>query len=110
MTMNLTGLGVVLVTTSSETEAKKIASTLVELNLAACVNFWQVTSIYRWQGEVNSDNEWQLIIKTDLSNFAQLEAKITELHSYEVPEIIALPIIQGSQLYLSWLQNNVIHS
>lgn len=99
--------GVVLVTASSQKEAETIASSLIETQLAACVNLLPIHSIYTWQGKIHSDSEWQLIIKTDLSLFSQLEKKIRELHSYEVPEIIALPIIGGSQPYLQWISDNV---
>jgi periplasmic divalent cation tolerance protein len=103
--MNLTGFGVVLLTASSQEEAQTIATVLVEEKLAGCVNITPVSSVYSWEGKINCDQEWQLIIKTDLSKFAQLEAKITELHSYTVPEIIALPIINGSHSYLNWLKS-----
>lgn len=95
--------GVALVTTSSENEAEAIASVLVQSGLAACVNIFPVRSIYTWSGQLNNEQEWQLLIKTDLQKFDQLAAKIKELHSYEVPEIIALPIIAGSQDYLRWI-------
>jgi periplasmic divalent cation tolerance protein len=100
--------GVVLVTTSSQDEAEKIASTLVNHQLAACVNIFSVRSIYAWEGKVQNEPEWQLVIKTDLALFSQLEAKIQELHSYTVPEIIVLPIVQGSQGYLQWISDNVV--
>ncbi|MGC1394007.1 MAG: divalent-cation tolerance protein CutA [Coleofasciculaceae cyanobacterium] len=99
--------GVVLVTASSQKEAETIASSLIETKLAACVNLLPIHSIYTWQGKIHSDSEWQLIIKTDLSLFSQLEKKIRELHSYEVPEIIALPIIAGSQPYLQWISDHL---
>ena len=99
----MTQYGVVLVTTGSKEEAGAIARTLVEANLAACVSLLPIQSVYTWQGEVHQDEEWQLIIKTDLSQFSSLEAKIREIHSYELPEIIALPILQGSQPYLDWI-------
>lgn len=102
--------GIVLVTASSETEASSIAHILIQESLAVCVNFMPITSIYRWQGKVCQDSEWQLIIKTDLRLFERLESKIKELHSYDVPEIIALPIIKGSQSYLYWMQKNLITS
>ncbi|BAQ65272.1 divalent-cation tolerance protein CutA [Geminocystis sp. NIES-3709] len=101
--------GVVLVTVNNQKEAESIAKTLVEESLAACVNFMPITSVYRWQGEVCCDSEWQLIIKTDLKLFPRLENRIRELHSYDVPEMIALPIIKGSQPYLDWVQQNVIN-
>jgi len=99
--------GVVLVTATSKEEADAIASSLVEARMAACVSITPVRSIYTWDGKVNHDQEWQLVIKTDLSQFDQLAAKIQELHSYEVPEIIALPIIAGSEAYLQWISENV---
>ncbi len=99
--------GVALVTTSSESEAEAIASVLVESGLAACVNLFPIRSIYTWQGQVQQEREWQLLIKTDLQKFDQLTAKVKELHSYEVPEIIALPIVAGSDDYLGWLGSSV---
>lgn len=95
--------GVVLVTAGSEAEAGAIAQTLVAEKLAACVNIFPVQSTYRWQGEVQRDAEWQLFIKTDLQRFAELESRIRALHSYDVPEIIALPIQAGSAPYMAWL-------
>ena len=99
----MTQYGVVLVTAGSKEEAVAIAHNLVKANLAACVSLLPIQSVYTWQGEVQQDEEWQLLIKTDLSQFSILEAKIREIHSYEVPEIIALPILQGSQPYLDWI-------
>lgn len=100
--------GVVLVTTDSEEEAENIAAAVVELKLAACVNILPIhCSVYIWEGKVNKDKEWQLIIKTKLSKFSALKAKICELHSYDVPEIIALPIVDGSQTYLQWISEQL---
>ncbi|OCR02362.1 cation tolerance protein CutA [Oscillatoriales cyanobacterium USR001] len=99
--------GVVLVTASSRTEAETIAKALVESQLAACVSFTPIHSIYTWQGVINSEEEWQLIIKTDLAKFDDLATKVRKLHSYEVPEIIALPIINGNPLYLQWISEQV---
>jgi len=95
--------GVVLVTASSEAEAKAIAQSLVESHLAACVSLFPIQSIYTWQGNVEQAQEWQLLIKTDLARFTELEAAVRSLHSYEVPEIIALPITNGSTDYLQWI-------
>lgn len=95
--------GVVLVTAASETEAEQIAKSLVENKLAACVSLSPIRSIYTWQGEIHSESEWQLLIKTDLAKFEALKTKVQELHSYEVPEIIALEIIAGSEAYLNWI-------
>ncbi|TVQ45124.1 MAG: divalent-cation tolerance protein CutA [Gloeocapsa sp. DLM2.Bin57] len=95
--------GLILVTAGSETEAETIASALITEHLAACVSVHPIKSLYRWRGEINSDTEWQLVIKTDLNLFATIAAKITAIHSYEVPEIIAIPIVQGAVPYLDWL-------
>lgn len=99
--------GVVLVSAGCRAEAEAIATTLVKSKLAACVNLVPIQSIYTWQGELHQEQEWQLLIKTDLSQFPTLEAKIRELHSYEVPEIIALPIVAGSKSYLDWISTSV---
>lgn len=96
-----------LVTTSSEQEAKAIAKSLVESQLAACVNLIPIESIYTWQGELHQDREWQMLIKTELAQFEALSAKIQELHSYEVPEIIAIPVVAGSSAYLQWISAQV---
>ncbi len=95
---------VVFVTCSSKEEASKIAHSLVQERLAACVNILSpIRSIYRWEGKICDDEEWLLIIKTQKQKFEELEKKVRSLHSYSVPEIIALPIIQGSSSYLEWL-------
>lgn len=105
--INSSNYGVVLVTAASQQEAEAIANSLVKSQLAACVSLLPILSIYTWQGELHQEQEWQLLIKTDLTQFPTLEAKIRELHSYEVPEIIALPILAGSQPYLQWLSQQV---
>ncbi|MBO1351746.1 MAG: divalent-cation tolerance protein CutA [Hormoscilla sp. GUM202] len=87
----------------SSSEAEAIASSLVEAKLAACVSITPIKSIYSWEGKIESQEEWQLTIKTDLGQFATLEAQVLQLHSYEVPEIIALPLVTGSKPYLEWI-------
>jgi periplasmic divalent cation tolerance protein len=95
---------VVYVTTGSPAEGDRIARALVDERLAACVNrIAPVQSVYRWQGNVEQSEEQLLIIKTQRRLFAALEKRVRELHSYSVPEIVALPIIDGSQDYLQWL-------
>ena len=95
---------VVLITCGSEEEAVKISNALVEERLAACVNLISpVRSIYRWEEKIWDEKEWLLIIKTQRIRFDELEKKVKSLHSYSVPEIIALPIIEGSSSYLNWL-------
>ena len=96
---------VVLVTCGSEEEALKIAHALVEDHLAACVNLVSpIRSIYRWEGKIWDEKEWLLAIKTQRQRFNDLEDKIKSFHSYSLPEIIALPIIEGSSPYLRWLK------
>jgi periplasmic divalent cation tolerance protein len=99
---------VVLSTCSSAGEAEKIARDLVERRLAACVNVVPgVRSIYRWKGAVEQAEEWLLIIKTARARFEPLRAQLRALHSYETPEIIALPIVDGIGSYLSWIAESV---
>jgi periplasmic divalent cation tolerance protein len=99
---------VVLVTTPSQEQASAIAQTLVAEKLAACVNLFPIHSIYTWNGELQQEQEWQLIIKTDHAQFPALETLICDRHPYEVPEIIALPIVAGASAYLNWLSSCLI--
>lgn len=99
--------GVVFVTTESEKQARAIASAIVQEQYGACVSLMPVHSVYTWENEVHSDPEWQLMIKTDLAYYSQLETRICQLHSYDVPEIIALPILAGLTPYLNWIGENV---
>jgi periplasmic divalent cation tolerance protein len=96
---------VVLVTCASAKEARRIARALVEARLAACGNVLEapVRSIYRWKGKIESAKECLLIIKTTRRRFAALEKMVKRLHSYDVPEIIAVPIAAGSADYLKWI-------
>ena len=88
-------------------EARAIGRVLVTERLAACANLVPgLTSIYRWQGAIQHDSEWLLIIKTRGTVYPLLEARIRELHSYNTPEIIALPIQTGSAAYLDWIAGN----
>ena len=84
--------------------ANRIALAVVEAGLAACVNLLpRVQSVYRWQGNIESASEVPLLIKTTAGRYTELEAAIRELHPYDIPEIIALPIAQGLPAYLDWL-------
>lgn len=95
----------VLTTCPNETIAKEMAKHLVRERLAACVNILpKVTSIYHWQDEIQCDNEVQLFIKTNSNKFAPLNARINELHPYDVVEVIALNIQQGDNHYLNWIR------
>jgi periplasmic divalent cation tolerance protein len=96
---------VVFITTSNADEAAKIARTLVELRLAGCVNIIKdIRSIYSWQGKIEDEPEVLMVVKTQKALFDSLSKKVKELHSYTVPEIIALPIVEGSEDYLKWLR------
>jgi periplasmic divalent cation tolerance protein len=100
---------VVLVTCGSAKEARKIARAVVEQRIAACVNIATspVHSVYRWKGRVESAKEFLLIIKTTQSRFAELQAEVKRLHSYDVPEVVALPIARGAATYLNWISQSV---
>ena len=98
---------IMFVTASGNEEASRIASSLVEERLAACVNIVSnIESVYRWQGEVTRDSETLMIIKTTDERYAELERRIKELHSYTTPEIIALKVERGSKAYLDWLRES----
>lgn len=98
----------VLCTCPDQKVAEKLAITLVEKKLAACVNInGSVESIYRWQGSVHQDQEVLMMIKTTNNCWKKLEQTLLELHPYDVPEIIAMPIVAGSKDYLEWVGENV---
>jgi periplasmic divalent cation tolerance protein len=95
----------VFITASSEKEGEKIASALLKEKLAACVNMISgVKSTFRWKGQICAEDEVLLIAKTKDILFESLKKRVLELHSYEVPEIIALPILAGFEKYLDWIK------
>ena len=97
---------IVFNTCNSADLASSMAESLVSNKLAACVNIINnVESVYQWQGKIEHDKEILLIIKTRQSLFSQVEKAIQELHDYELPEIIAVPIEAGQQKYLNWIQS-----
>jgi periplasmic divalent cation tolerance protein len=98
---------IVVLCTAASNESDKIARALVEERLAACVNIAPIRSCYIWEGKLNLDHEEILIIKTEQRMIELLKKKITELHSYSVPEIIALPIVEGHRPYLDWISQSV---
>jgi periplasmic divalent cation tolerance protein len=99
---------VVLSTCDSEEQAALLARHLVEQRLAACVNILpHVRSIYRWNEKVEDSGEWMLVIKSRRDLFVALRAEIEKMHSYEVPEMIALPVVDGSEAYLRWLDHEL---
>jgi periplasmic divalent cation tolerance protein len=104
----MTDKRIVLSTAGSEDEARKIAHQLVERRLAACVNIVpQIESIYRWEGKMESSREWLLLIKTTAEKFAAVRDAIRELHSYDLPECIALNVEDGSPAYMEWIAESV---
>jgi len=104
----MTGEIVILCTCGSETEAGKIALHLLEQRLAACVNVAPLTRrYYRWQGAIESAVEHLLLIKSSAALFPAVQAAIRQVHSYEVPELLALPVLDGSTDYLNWLRANL---
>lgn len=106
----MTDKRIVLSTAGSENEARKIARQLVERRLAACVNIVpRIESTYRWQGKVESNQEWLLLIKTSADLFDSVRNAIRELHSYELPECIAITIEHGSSEYLDWIEQSLEH-
>lgn len=100
---------VVLVTCGSRAEAQQIARETVSRRLAACANLLQIPlrSVYRWKGKVEKAREFLLLIKTSVARLPALESEVRRLHSYDVPEFIALPIVAGSPKYLAWLADCV---
>lgn len=98
----------IFTTTDSESEAKKIAQMLVERRLAACVNVIpRMHSVYRWKDKVESAEEFLLLIKTSKENESAVQAAIRELHSYDLPECISIPIDSGSAEYLKWITESL---
>jgi periplasmic divalent cation tolerance protein len=99
---------IALTTAGTAEEARRIAQSLVERRLAACVNIIpQIESIYRWQDKIETAAEFLLLIKTDAGAFDSLCDAIKELHSYELPECVMLAISAGSSEYLEWIEENV---
>ena len=87
---------------------KKIATTLVKDKVAACVSvLGNMTSIYRWKGEIHTDGELLLLIKSTKNNYEDIQRLILALHPYEVPEIIAVPLWKGNPSYLAWIEGNI---
>lgn len=103
----MTTTKLVLTTAGSAEEARKIAHALVERSLAACVNIVpQIESVYRWQGKIETSQEFLLVVKTAADRVAKVFETIESLHSYKLPECIALEITEASQAYLGWIVGN----
>jgi len=94
---------VVMTTVANEEQARALATALLERKLAACVQASDITSSYRWKGAIEVSAEVRLMIKARQADYAAIEALIAELHSYETPQVLAVPVIAGSRAYLEWL-------
>lgn len=100
---------VILSTCATDAEAEKLARLLVDARLAACVNVVpQMRSFYRWQGAVEASAEFLLVIKTSRALFDRVRTAIEQAHSYEVPEVIALPVVEGAPGYLKWMDESLV--
>ena len=98
----------ILTTTGNESEARKIAQELVGRRLAACVNIIpRIQSVYRWEGKVESAEEFLLLIKTARTRIEELQSAIRELHSYDLPELVVIAMEDGSEKYLNWIAESV---
>lgn len=103
----MTNASIVLTTTGTQEEARKIAYALVERRLAACVNLVpHLESVYRWQDKVESAQEWLVLIKTQADLFERVRDAVKELHSYDLPECVMLEVTAGSHEYLDWIAEN----
>lgn len=99
---------IVFLTAASGEEATRLADLLVGAHLAACVQILpEMESVYRWEGQIERQSEILLIAKTTRGKFAELEREVRALHSYETPEIVAVPIVTASQPYLDWLSESL---
>jgi len=96
---------IIVTTTADNDSAKKIARLLVEKRLAACVQIFPMESVYRWQDKIHEENETTLFVKSRTALFDEIKAAIKEVHTYEVPEIIRIPITGGLPEYLNWIDN-----
>jgi Uncharacterized protein involved in tolerance to divalent cations len=104
----MSGITLVLTTVGDEDEASELARTLVERQLAACVNVLSgVASTYRWKGAVATDDEWLLVIKTRTNRFEEIRAAIRELHSYELPEVVMIEASHVDPAYRAWIDDSV---
>ena len=92
----------------TEEEAMRVAHALIGSKLAACVNVLpKIRSVYRWKGAIEEESEWMLVIKSSRPLFSQLQAALRKAHSYDVPEVLAIPVVDGSPEYLRWLDGEL---
>ena len=101
----MSSIYLVLSTVDDEQEAARLANVLVEERLAACVNIVPgLTSIYRWEGEVQREQEYLMVVKTSEDRLEELEFRLADLHPYDTPEIVSIPVVSGNEAYLEWVR------
>jgi periplasmic divalent cation tolerance protein len=98
---------IVYITAGDMDEARNIGRELVEVHLAACANIFPITSIFRWKGKIDETNEFGIIVKTKTEKVKEIEKRVKELHSYEVPCVVSFRLDEGSSDYLKWIENSV---
>ncbi len=98
---------IVMTTLADEQQAKALATAVIEARLAACAQTMPISSCYRWDGKVVNDSELLILFKTTANKYPALEAKILELHSYDTPEIIRVPVDGGFSKYMAWIASGV---
>jgi periplasmic divalent cation tolerance protein len=103
MSAELSRYVMVMTTCPNDEEASRLAAALLEKKLSACVQASNITSTYRWKGAVETEREVRLLIKARYADYTAIEALIKSTHSYETPEVLAIPVIAGSQSYLDWI-------
>jgi periplasmic divalent cation tolerance protein len=96
----------IYITADSEKEAEGIASALLDESLIACANIFPIKSLYRWEGKVKKSQEFALILKTSEAQYETVESKIKEMHSYEVPCVVSIPVNRGNKEYIDWILKN----
>lgn len=102
--MNSNGLIAALTTVSTREQAEALAHSLVEQGLAACVQLQAIESVYRWQGQVQQEPEWRLLIKSTQARWAELQAAVLARHPYELPALVAWPLPEGSAPFQDWVR------
>ena len=98
---------IIYITAGDMAEARKIGRTLVEERLAACANIFPITSIFRWKGNIDETNEFGIIVKTRSDRVKEIQDRVKEIHSYEVPCVVSFNIDEGSAQYLKWINESV---
>ncbi len=98
----------VFITINDRAKAKEIAETLLDKKIAACVQIsGPVTSLYKWQGSLAEDQEWLLTVKSSRRHYSELEKQVRQIHTYEVPEILAVSIEEGNNDYFNWMKKEL---